>query len=103
MGHGVKHHRGSDPGPTGHEEEWCLSRTQMSSAPAQWPSTVQMVAEGPGPTSALCGSQDSWRRFTWIHPGAEWGKLMLDTKKCPGRPMVRRQEHLRTAIWRATA
>lgn len=36
--------RDSDPGP----EEWCVSGPPMSSAPAQWPSTVQVVAEGPG-------------------------------------------------------
>lgn len=53
MGHGVKHHWGSGPRPTGHEVECCLSRPPMSSAPAQWPSTVQVVAEGPGPNSSM--------------------------------------------------
>lgn len=88
MGHGVKHHRGSDPRPAGHEEEWCLSRPRMSSAPVQWPSTVQVVAEGPGLTPATVWLQKLTEEFTWIHLGTERGKLMVDTKIWPGRPMV---------------
>lgn len=81
--------RGSDPGPTGREGKQCLSRPSGSSAPAQWPPMVQVVAgglgeKGKGQLLPWLGSKDSEE----IHLGLEQDKQMLDTKRWPGRPMV---------------
>lgn len=87
MGHGVKHHRGSDPRPAGHEGVVSVQASNEL-CPVQWPSTVQVVAEGPGLTPATVWLQKLTEEFTWIHLGTERGKLMVDTKTWPGRPMV---------------